>query len=85
MKTSRDILGTGFEVFLDDFLSAFNRLNDNEKNIIMIRFGMVIGKPFSEWNPISTEHTANICDKPVEQVRQVEGKMVRFLSHPSRD
>ena len=79
MNKSHDDFEIGVDISIDSFLDVLNSLSNNEQKMMIVRFGMEYDKPPEEWIKKSIEETAHICKRPVQQVRQVEGKMFRKL------
>ena len=59
-------------------LSAAVQARDREKKVLMLRFGLIDGRPHT------LEEVGRTFDVTRERIRQIEAKALRKLRHPSR-
>ena len=68
----------------DQVLQAVYILTDREKQVIALRFGVVIGECGENGIDHTLEEIGRIMVTTRERVRQVEAKALRKLRHPTR-
>jgi RNA polymerase primary sigma factor len=62
----------------EEIVTILRTLTDREKEILMLRFGIVDG------SPKTLEEVGNVFKVTRERVRQIEAKALRKLRHPTR-
>ena len=81
MEKRLDDILIGIDVSITELIDALNSLSERDQQIMMIRFGFDNEKPYTEWVKTSREDTARRCGKQVNQIKQIEGKLIRKLKH----
>ncbi len=62
----------------EDLKKVLNQLNDRERRVIELRFGLLDG------HPRTLEEVGRVFGVTRERIRQIESKTIRKLQHPSR-
>ena len=65
------------EILADQVRASLNVLNERERQVLELRFGLVDGKDHT------LEEVSQYFDVTRERIRQIEAKALRKLRHPS--
>ena len=66
------------EILADHVRASLDVLNERERQVLELRFGLVDGKDHT------LEEVSQYFDVTRERIRQIEAKALRKLRHPSR-
>lgn len=69
---------TSYNLLREQLMKVLETLTDREKKVLMLRFGLIDGRPHT------LEEVGRTFDVTRERIRQIEAKALRKLRHPSR-
>ncbi|MBE5816432.1 MAG: RNA polymerase sigma factor RpoD [Clostridiales bacterium] len=67
-----------YNLLREQIMDVLETLTDREKKVLMLRFGLIDGRPRT------LEEVGKTFDVTRERIRQIEAKALRKLRHPSR-
>lgn len=69
---------TSYNLLREQLMEVLETLTDREKKVLMLRFGLIDGRPHT------LEEVGRTFDVTRERIRQIEAKALRKLRHPTR-